>query len=129
MKHLILIITTAIILTACGSDIEDPIKVFNYDTNQSEIISKSSINSNDVVCIAKLGVLRDVLIDTLKATYKSSDLLRNSTSVQDDLLLKYPHTIPTSWIDSEKNSFIRTIPSDMSDVWLRSQYTQCGLSI
>ena len=115
--------------TAPAKTIHDPIKVFNYDTNQSEVISKSNINSNDVVCIAKFSVLRDVLIDIVRVKYGNSELLREATNKQDMLLYKYPHTIPTSWIDAEKNNFIRTIPSNVDDIWLRSQYTQCGVSI
>lgn len=115
--------------TAPAISIHNPIKVFSYDTNQTEVISKNSINSFDVVCIARIGVLRDVLINALKVRYDTSDLLTNATNVQDKLFMKYPHSIPTSWINSEKSRFISTIPNYVSDSWLQSQYKPCGVSI
>ena len=115
--------------TAPAISIHNPIKVFSYDTNQTEVISKNSINSFDVVCIARISVLRDVLINGLRVKYDTSNLLTNATNIQDDLFMKYPHSIPTSWINSEKSSFIRTIPDYVSDSWLQSQYKPCGVSI
>lgn len=115
--------------TAPAIPIHNPIKVFNYDTNQTEVISKNSINSFDVTCVARISVLRDVLINGLKFKYDTSDLLTNASDVQDSLFMKYPHSIPTNWINSEKSSFIDTIPAYVSDTWLQSQYKPCGVSI
>ena len=116
--------------TTPAKTIHNPIKVFNYDTNQKEIISRNSIDSFDVVCIARISVLRDVLIDILNSRYDTSDLLTNATNVQDDLFMKYPHSIPTSWIDQEKLNFRASLGGNLQDTsWLESQYKPCGVSI
>ena len=90
-------------LTAITAQAETA-KVYHFDKNKKVTISKSDISTNDLQCIAKLSAWKDALF-SVGATYKDAHL-NDATKKQDELFMKYPHTIPTKWIDAEKQSFL-----------------------
>tara|TARA_B110000285_G_C14758679_1_gene438577 strand:- start:159 stop:533 length:375 start_codon:yes stop_codon:yes gene_type:complete len=124
MKKLLTAIT---LLTAVStSAIADSATVFNYDTGKKETITRSQINENDIKCIGILGAWRDALFNQ-GAQYNTSLDLEKATDSQNKMLLKYPFTVPTKWIDGEKELFLIRA-SDSKDEWIHSQIKSCYIN-
>ena len=119
-KTLLTIAATIAISTSAFA--EDTARVFNYDTGKKETITRSQIAENDLQCIAKISAWRDALF-TVGATYKDAHLV-DATKKQDKLFLAYPFTIPTKWINAEKELFlVRAGSSD--NAWIESELNKC----
>lgn len=120
------LITAIALLTAVStSAIADSATVFNFDTGKKHTIYKTDVNEKDLLCIAKLSAVRDA--------FQIGNIYGNEynqvTKAQDKIFLKYPFTIPTKWINSEKDKFLDEVVKmngySGGQDWIISQISRC----
>ena len=103
MKKIIAAAALAITATAVQAETA---RVVDYNTGNQITISRNDIDSTDLMCIARLSVVRDFLFNTGQGR---SQGMRELTDAQDAFFLKYDFTVPTRWIDAEKAQYLRNI--------------------
>ena len=120
-------ITAVALLTAVAttSANADTATVFNFDTGKKHTIYKTDVNERDLQCIAKLSAVRDAF--SMGNIYGTE--YNQVTKAQDKIFLKYPFTIPTKWINGEKDKFLDEVVKmngySGGQDWIISQISRC----